>query len=48
LQLDGWKPIYSGEVARRIIGPVFAGAWAQAGSLATTGAAAGLGVTLLF
>ena len=48
LQLDGWKPVYGGEVARRIIGPVFVNAWAQAGSLATTGAAAGLGVTLLF
>jgi hypothetical protein len=48
LQLDGWKPVYGGEVARRIIGPVFVGAWAQAGGVTTTRAAAGLGVTLLF
>jgi hypothetical protein len=48
LQLDGWKPIYGGEVARRIIGPVFVGAWGQAGGATTAGATAGLGVTLLF
>ncbi len=48
LQLDGWKPTYGGEVDRRIIGPVFAGAWTQAGGATTTGAAAGVGVTLLF
>jgi hypothetical protein len=47
-QLDGWKPVYGGEVLRRIIGPVFVGAWAQAEGLSRTGAAAGLGVTLLF
>jgi hypothetical protein len=48
LQLDSWKPVYGGEVNRRILGPVFAGAWAQTGSLSTSGAAAGIGVTLLF
>jgi acetyl-CoA carboxylase carboxyltransferase component len=48
LRLDDGQPIYGGEVARRIIGPVFVGAWAQAGGMTTVGAAAGLGVTLLF
>ena len=48
LGLDGWKPIYGGEVSRRIVGPVFVAAWAQAGGLSTAGAAAGLGVSLLF
>jgi len=48
LQLDGRKPVYGGEVARRIIGPVFVGAWVQAGGVTTAGAAVGVGVTLLF
>ena len=47
-RLDGWKPVYGGEVARRIVGPVFVGAWAQASGLERTGAAAGLNVVLLF
>jgi hypothetical protein len=47
-RLDGWKPVYGGAVARRIIGPVFVGAWGQAGGLERSGAAAGIGVTLLF
>lgn len=48
LQIDDGKPVYGGEVARRIIGPVFVEAWAQASGATTTGAAAGVGVTLLF
>jgi hypothetical protein len=48
LGLDGWKPVYGGEVTRRIIGPVFVGVWAQASGATTTGAAVGVGVTLLF
>jgi hypothetical protein len=48
VQLDGWKPVYGGRVERRILGPVFAGVWAQATGATTTGAAAGVGVSLLF
>lgn len=48
LALDGWKPVYGGEVARRIVGPVFVSAWAQASGASTSGAAAGVGITLLF
>jgi hypothetical protein len=48
LRLDDGQPVYGGEVARRIIGPVFVGAWAQASGAATESAAAGVGVTLLY
>ena len=46
--LDGWKPVYGAAVERRILGPVFFGAWGQAGGLERAGAAAGIGVSLLF
>lgn len=48
VQLDGLKPVYGGAVQRRILGPVFAGVWGQASSGAREGAAAGVGVTLMF
>jgi hypothetical protein len=48
LRLDDGQPVYGGEISRRIIGPVFVGAWAQASGAATEGAAAGIGVTLLY
>jgi hypothetical protein len=48
LRLDTGTPVYGGEVARRIIGPVFAGAWVQASGASREGAAAGVGVSFLF
>jgi hypothetical protein len=48
LLLDERKPVYGGEVGRRILGPVFLGAWGQAAGASLTGAAAGVGVTVLW
>jgi hypothetical protein len=47
-RLDGLHPIYGGAVQRRILGPVFAGVWGQASGASREGAAAGVGITLLF
>jgi hypothetical protein len=47
-RFDGWQPVYGATVARRIAGPVFLSAWGQASGLTRDGAAAGLGVSLLF
>jgi hypothetical protein len=47
-RFDGWQPVYGATVARRVVGPVFLSAWGQASGLSREGAAAGLGVSLLF
>jgi hypothetical protein len=48
LQLDTRQPVYGAEASRRIIGPVFVGVWGQAAGASLDGAAAGVGVTILF
>ncbi len=48
LGLDDRRPVYGGEVGRRILGPAFLGAWGQAAGASLDGAAAGVGVTVLF
>lgn len=48
LLLDDRRPIYGGEVGRRILGPVFVDVWAQAAGASLDGAAAGVGVTVLW
>ena len=48
LRFDDGRPVYGGEVARRIAGPFHIGAWAQASGLSRDGAAAGVVLSVLF
>jgi hypothetical protein len=48
LRLDDGAPVYGGEVSRRILGPIFVKGWLQASGASREGAAAGVGVVLLF
>ena len=47
-RLDGWRPVYGGAVDRRILGSVYAGAWAQASGASLSEASAGVGIKIVF
>jgi len=47
-RFDRLTPVYDVEVARRVLGPLFVGAWGQAGGLDLAGGAAGFRLVFAF